>query len=113
MAARQQDVVSEILTNPVSIALITAFLMWCAGWVRTFLARRVHVQSPETQTIAKLVPAVNMLIDIQIPQTEALVALLEAAKGDCNGNVDKALQSTKSAKHRFEQYLTDSAKVTQ
>lgn len=86
-------------------------LAWLASRFRAYLARRVKVASPEAQTLAKVVPAVNALLDIQGPQTDALIALLEATQGKCNGNVDAALKTTREARASFGEFLTDSARV--
>jgi hypothetical protein len=57
------------------------------------------------------VPAVNTLLAVQGPQMEALIALLEATKGQCNGNVDRALKTTRQAKDTFNSFINKSAQV--
>lgn len=97
--------------NPIAVSLITAAAMWIAGWVRVFLARRVRVQSPDAETINKLVPAVNCLLETKGPELEMLIALGEAMQGKNNGNVTGALTSTRAAKTKFEKFRTDAAKI--
>jgi hypothetical protein len=92
--------------NPIAVALVTAFIMWLAGWVRVFLARRVRVQSPDSVAISKLVPAVNMLIEIKGPELQMLVALGEAMQGKNNGNVSAALNCMRNYQAKFEEYKT-------
>jgi hypothetical protein len=95
--------------NPIAVALSTAAIMWAAGWVRVFLAKRVRVHSPDSEAIAKIVPAVNMLIEIKGPELEMLVALGEAMQGKNNGNVTGALKSTRNIQERFDQYRSKAA----
>jgi hypothetical protein len=85
--------------------------MWLLGWVRTFLARRVHVESPEAKTLAQVVPAVNAILCVMGPLLDASIANLEVAKGICNGTVDRALTNTRAAQIKFDAFLNDSAKV--
>jgi hypothetical protein len=100
-----------LLKNPIIVAGLTAILMWLLGWVRTFLARRVHVESPEAKTLAQVVPAVNAILCVMGPLLDASIANLEVAKGICNGNVDRALTNTRAAQIKFDAFLNDSAKV--
>jgi hypothetical protein len=100
-----------LLKNPVAVAVITALAMWIIGWIRTFLARRVHVESPEAKTLAQVVPAVNAILCVMGPLLDASIANLEVAKGICNGNVDRALTNTRAAQIKFDAFLNDSAKV--
>jgi hypothetical protein len=79
--------------------------------IETSVRRRVTVRSPEAQAIAKIVPAVNALLSIQAPQSEALIALLEAQKGLINGNVENALVNMRKANVKFDRFLEDSAMV--
>ena len=81
------------------------------GLATAALRRRVTVRSPEAATLSKVVPAVNALLRAQGPQMQALVAILEAQKGVCNGNVDEALRVTKAAQDEFDQFLVESARV--
>jgi len=73
--------------------------------------KRVTVRSPEAKTIDQLVPLVNALIEVQGPQMQGIIAILEAQKGQCNGNVDAALEVNRAAKKKFDEFLVTSAKV--
>lgn len=81
------------------------------GGLVVLVRRIVKIQTPGARKIEQLAPAVNALLDIQLPQTEALIALLEVQKGICNGNVDRALSATREAQGKFKKFLQDSAKV--
>jgi hypothetical protein len=81
------------------------------GLVTTAIRKRVTIRSPEATAIAQMVPAVNALMEMQGPQTQALIAILEAQKGICNGNVDAALHETREAKNRFDAFLLGQARV--
>jgi len=81
------------------------------GGLVVLVRRIVKIQTPGSRRIEQLAPAVNALLDIQLPQTEALIALLEVQKGICNGNVDRALDATREAQGKFKKFLQDSAKV--
>jgi hypothetical protein len=77
----------------------------------TSIRRRVTVRSPEAKAIAELVPAVNALIESNGPMMQGIIAILEAQKGICNGNIDEALRVNHEAKRRFDAFLLSSAKV--
>jgi hypothetical protein len=79
--------------------------------VETAIRRRVSIRSPESAAIQKIVPALNAVLEIQGPQTQAMIAMLEAQKGYCNGNVDEALDNMRQAKNRYDRFLHDSVKV--
>lgn len=100
-----------LLKNPVAVAVITALAMWIIGWIRTFLARRVHVESPEAKTLAQVVPAVNAILCVMGPLLDASIANLEVAKGICNGNVDRALEKTRAARDCYDAFRNESTKV--
>jgi hypothetical protein len=100
-----------LLKNPVAVAVITALAMWIIGWIRTFLARRVHVESPEAKTLAQVVPAVNAILCVMGPLLDASIATLEVTKGICNGNVDKALERTRAAQAKFEAFRDKASTV--
>lgn len=97
--------------NPVAVALATAFAMWVAGWVRTFLAHRVKVQSPEAEAIRKIVPAVNMLVEMKDPELTMLIALGEAMQGKNNGNVTNALTDTRNTRDAYRKFLGKAAYI--
>jgi len=75
------------------------------------IKKRVTVRSPESVAIEKIVPALNAVLEIQGPQTQAMIAMLEAQKGYCNGNVDTALESMQIAKMKYDNFLQDSARI--
>jgi hypothetical protein len=77
----------------------------------TAIRKRVTFRSPEARAIEQITPAVNALIEIQGPHTQALIAILEAQKGIINGNVDSALKSTRDAKSRFDAFLLGQARI--
>jgi hypothetical protein len=81
------------------------------GLMATAVRKRVTIRSPESQAIEQMVPAVNALMEMQGPQTQALIAILEAQKGICNGNVDAALKTTRDAKIRYDDFLLGRARV--
>jgi hypothetical protein len=104
------------LQHPIVVALLTAFAMWMAGWVRTFLAKRVRVQGPEAEalkkqgeTLEKLVPAVNCLLEMKGPEIDLLIAVAEAAQGHNNGNVTAALERAYPAREGFKVFQTKAA----
>jgi len=81
------------------------------GLTATAIRKRVSIRSPESKTIDQLVPLVNALIEVQGPQMQGIIAILEAQKGQCNGNVDAALEVNRAAKKKFDEFLITSAKV--
>jgi DNA-binding transcriptional LysR family regulator len=81
------------------------------GLATTAIRKRVRIRSPEAQAIEQMVPAVNALLEAQPSQMTALVAILEAQKGICNGNVDAALVETREAANRFNHFLMSQARI--
>lgn len=77
----------------------------------TAIRRRVTVRSPEAQAIEQIRPAVNALIETNGPMMQGIIAILEAQKGQCNGNVDEALHVNREAKKKFDDFLVNSARV--
>jgi len=73
--------------------------------------RRVLVQSPESRQLEQLVPLVNALARTTGPQNDALIAILEAQKGICNGNVDRALEKMRTTRDEFNAFLVSSARI--
>jgi hypothetical protein len=107
-----QDTLEKLL-----MVAATAMIMWVMGWVRTFLARRVKVETPDAANIRKIIKSMGQLsavqdavMDTQILQTKAIKALLEASKGKINGNVDDALQMIKGADIQFNAFLRSRAR---
>lgn len=99
-----------------ALGAIVAFL--ATGAVAAVIAamkRRVKFQTPEAEIVEKIVPTVNALLAMQGPQTEALIAILEAQKGICNGicngNVDQALVKIRTSKAEFDAFLLSTAQV--
>lgn len=90
-----------------------ALIISIGALVRRAIWRRVRVSSPEAEQLKQVVPAVNALLEIQGPQTEALIALLEAQQGKCNGNVEKALHVASAARDRFDGFLRKAAQVSE
>lgn len=96
-----------------ALGAIVAFLATGAtAAVVVAVKRRVKFQTPEAATVEKLVPTVNALLAMQGPQTEALIALLEAMQGNINGNVKTALETTRAAKANFDAYILSTAQVS-
>lgn len=92
--------------------LATAAVMWAAGWVRTFLARRVKVETSDATAIRALrkdvrtiVAVQDAIMDTQVLQSRAIKAVLEAQKGVCNGNVDRAISMIDGAEAQFDAFL--------
>jgi hypothetical protein len=79
--------------------------------IETAIKKNVTVQSPESKAIEKMAPAINAVLEIQGPQTCAMIAMLEAQKGYCNGNVDRALKEMEEAKAKYDAFLHSSAQV--
>ena len=97
---------------PVAIGAAIALLVTSIyNLTATAIRKRVSIRSPESQAIEQLVPAVNALLDMQGPQMRAHIATLEALQGQCNGNVTDALTITRAAHAKYNEFLTDSARV--
>lgn len=96
-----------------ALGAVVAFL--ATGAVAAVIAamkRRVKFQTPEAAIVEKLVPTVNALLDMQGPQTEAMIAILEALQGNIDGNVKTALENTRTAKRDFDNFIRSSARVS-
>jgi hypothetical protein len=94
------------------VAAGTAIVMWIMGWVRTFLAKRIHVESPESKAIAQLTAMVrksnavqDAIMDTQIIQSKAMRVLLEAVSGKINGNIEIAIGLIDAADNQFNAFL--------
>ncbi len=81
------------------------------GLFSSAVRKRVQIRSPEARTIEQMAPAVNALIEANGPMMQGIIAILEAQKGECNGNVDSALKVNREAKKKFDRYLVSQAKV--
>ena len=94
------------------IAGATAILMWIMGWVRTLLAKNIHVESPEAQELKHVVQMMEQsaavqdaIMDTQILQSKSLRTVLEALTGKCNGNVKNAIAMIDAADAQFNAFL--------
>ena len=103
------------MIETIGMVLVGAFGSMIAGTLYSAatrgIKRRVEIRSPEGRTLDQLVPAVNAILEIQGPQLEATIVLLECTQGTCNGNVTAALSNTRKAHGDFKQFLNRSAKV--
>lgn len=95
-----------------------AILIYIGGWIRKFLAKRLKVEGPlEVQMkkqgaiLEKVVPALNAVVEVQRPQLDLLIALGEAAQGNCNGNIEKALLKANAGRDSFASFLDGTAKI--
>lgn len=104
--------IDSMLTTMIAV-LVTLIISGLYGLASTALRKRVTIRSPESQAIEQIIPAVNVLIEMQGPQMRAHIATLEALQGQCNGNVTEALVITRAAHTRFNDFLTDAARVQQ
>lgn len=81
------------------------------GLFTTHIRKRVTIRSPEAAAITSITPAVNALIESNGPMMQGIIAILEAQKGQCNGNVDEALRVNREAKKKFDRFLVSQAKI--
>ncbi len=101
---------NEITLAAVSV-LVGLALASIYGAFTTYVRKRVTVRSPEASAITSLTPAVNALLESNSPMMQGIIAILEAQKGQCNGNVDEALRVNREAKKRFDKFLVSQAKI--
>ena len=101
---------AELVNTGVGV-LIGLAITGAYGLTATAIRRRVTVRSPEGRAIDQIVPAVNALIESQGPMLHGTIAIMEALKGQCNGNVDAALEVNREAKKKFDEFISSSAKV--
>lgn len=78
---------------------------------KAHIRQRVTIRSPEAAAITSITPAVNALIESNGPMMQGIIAILEAQKGQCNGNIDEALKVNRAAKKRFDAFLVGQAKI--
>lgn len=100
----------EVLPIAVGVG-ITLFVTSAYNLAATAIRKRVTIRSPEAQAIMQLQPAVNALIKTNGPMMQGIIAILEAQKGQCNGNVDDALVINREAKKQFDDFLISAARV--
>jgi len=92
-------------------ALATLIVASLYGLVSTAIRKRVQIRSPEARSIEQIAPAVNALLEANGPMMGGIIAILEAQKGICNGNVDAALDANRAAKKEFDRYLYSQARI--
>jgi NhaP-type Na+/H+ or K+/H+ antiporter len=102
--------VNEITIAAVSV-LVGLALASVYGAFTAYVRKRVTIRTPEATAITSLTPAVNALLDSNGPMMQGIIAILEAQKGQCNGNVDDALRVNREAKKRFDKFLISQAKI--
>ena len=100
------DIVSASIGVVVALILTSIYNLLSSA-----VSKRVTIRSPEAQSIAQIRPAVNALIETNGPMMQGIIAILEAQKGQCNGNVDEALDVNRRAKKKFDAFLIETAKV--
>ena len=109
------------MTERIIIAVVGALAGLIAANVFRLLGQYIHkrvtIMSPDSALIRKMLVIVrstsdmqDALMDVQIRQTKALTALLEATKGQINGNVDEALSIVRGADAQFNAFLRSRAK---
>ena len=101
---------AELVNTGVGV-LIGLAITGVYGLTATAIRRRVTVRSPEGRALDKIGPAVNALLESQGPMLHGTIAIMEALKGQCNGNVDDALKINREAKQKFDAFLVESARV--
>lgn len=101
---------NETLTAALA-AIGTLIVASIYNLIATAVRKRVSVRSPEARAIEQITPAVNALMETNGPMMQGIIAILEAQKGQCNGNVDAALAVNRAAKQKFDLFLVNSAKV--
>ena len=81
-----------------------------------YFKSRIRFSGPDSKLIREMEERVGsqarlsaMILKLQRPQMDALIALLEATKGQVNGNVDRALNTMRQAPSSFDAYLIDEA----
>ncbi len=91
-----------------AIALVVSSIY---NLLSTAIRKRVTVRSPEAASIEQIRPAVNALLKANSPMMQGIIAILEAQKGQCNGNVDDALSVNRQAKKDFDEFLISASQV--
>lgn len=72
--------------------------------------RRLHALRMQSESQARLT---TVLLKLQRPVMDAMIALLEATQGKNNGNVDSALTSMRQARKDFDCYLMGEATLNE
>jgi hypothetical protein len=107
------------MITPIETAIggaILAAAPWGIVGLVKFLRRRVKITGPSLELLSILDaevkcqrPIVSMLLSLQRPQLSALKAILEALKGDVNGNVATAHGLVEAAIADFDKFLVSAA----
>jgi predicted membrane chloride channel (bestrophin family) len=100
--------------NPILVGALSAAggaLLVAIGGSLYHVARKRIRPSPDAETLAKVVPAVNAVLQVQRPQLDLLIALGEAAQGKNNGNVTTALDGAREARGVFNEFLERAARI--
>ena len=90
-----------------SMLIITSIYRLTESGIR----KRVTVRSPEMKAVLQLGPAMNMTVPVLGALLMGQQATLEALKGQCNGNVDKALTRIDKARSLYDNYLIEQAEI--
>jgi hypothetical protein len=69
-------------------------ITWFMGWVRTFLAKRVRVSSPEARALARINPLVEAMMDNQ-------EIIFDAVEDVARNKGDDALKKIDGCRRRF------------
>lgn len=83
-----------VFENPLIVAGLTAILMWILGWIRTWLAKRVRVASPEARALARLSPLVETMMDNQD-------MIFDAIDDVAGGKTEEAKKKIETARRHF------------
>ena len=90
-----------------SMLIITSIYRLMESGIR----KRVTVRSPEMAAVMQIVPTVNMMVPVLGSLLIGQQASLEALKGKCNGNIDKALTRIDKARSLYDNYLIEQAEI--
>jgi predicted PurR-regulated permease PerM len=99
----------QLLAGAIGV-LIALFITSMYKYFQNLISDYIYVRSPARKAIDKIQPALNTLIEIQPAILQGLKAILEAQKGQCNGNVTEALEIIKQAKEQFDSFLIEQSK---
>ena len=107
----------QLLYGFIGAAVATGGTLLVKGAMK-FVKSRVRFGGPDARLLQELEDRVDaharlssILLKLQRPQLDALIALLEATKGNANGNVDRALCSMREARVSFDEYLVGEATI--
>jgi hypothetical protein len=100
----------DILSTSVGVLIgliVTSIFRIAESGIR----KRITVRSPESKAIQEIVPAVNMILSCLGAMLTAEEASLEALHGQCNGNIDEALEKVTKAKQKYRNYIDDQVQI--